>query len=135
MISLKECAEIAGLKAKEMILGVGLTKKHIRMLSSYLLTDDRGAAEVCGIIVADLRGYLDLGALRKSADLLIVLRLFLSQNPVTRRIEPFHFRWSGTAVDSLSRGIAYRGQSLNGASPVRRSGTPSQRASWPSNTS
>jgi hypothetical protein len=39
------------------------------------------------MIVADIRAALDLGALNRAADLLVVLRLFLSDHPEARRCQ------------------------------------------------
>lgn len=94
MISLNECAAIAGLRPRELVLGVAVSERHHRMLSNYLLNVKRGAAVVCAIIVADMRGYRDLGALQKSADLLIVLRLFLSKHRLEPRAALRRFTWA-----------------------------------------
>jgi hypothetical protein len=40
------------------------------------------------MIVSDLRGFLDLGAHDRAHDLLLVLRLFLSEHPGARRAPP-----------------------------------------------
>jgi hypothetical protein len=48
--------------------------------------------ERAGRKAIDLRIFLDLGASRRAADLLIVLRLFLSDYPDARRVSP---RWDG----------------------------------------
>lgn len=79
MISVTQCAALAGLAPNEMFLGVTPSAKHYSLLSSYLLNLKRGPVVVRTIIVADLRSFLDLGASRRAADLLIVLRLFLSE--------------------------------------------------------
>lgn len=81
MISLTQCMATAGLAPNEAILGVGHCPRHRSLLASYLLHLDRGPGAVRKMIVADLRSFLDLGALRRAADLLVVLRLFLSEQP------------------------------------------------------
>ena len=53
---------------------------------------DGAKAAVREIIVADLRIFLDLGATQRAANLLIVLRLFLSNYPDARLVSP---RWEG----------------------------------------
>ena len=52
----------------------------------------RRSARSREIIVADLRIFLDLGVSQRAADLLIVLRLFLSDYPDARCVSP---RWEG----------------------------------------
>jgi hypothetical protein len=84
MISLKQCAEFAGLAADEAYVCAAPSLRHRALLASYLLNLHRGAAEVRQLIVADLRGYLDLGASQGAADAMAVLRLFLSEYPEGR---------------------------------------------------
>lgn len=84
MISFAQCAAFAGLASNEMVLGVTPAVKHDRLLSSYLANLGRGAIAVRDMIVADLRAYLDLGAMQRAADQLIVLRRFLSSYPEAR---------------------------------------------------
>ncbi len=78
MISVTRCSDIAGLTADEIILGVEACDRHRRLLCGYLLNMRRGMRAVRNMIVGDLRRYLDLGAEARAADLLVVLRLFLS---------------------------------------------------------
>lgn len=85
MITLAQCAAFSGLASHEMILGAVPSTKHHTLLSSYLLSLHRGAAAVREMIVSDLRGFLDLGAIHRAADLLVVLRLFLFDCPEARR--------------------------------------------------
>ena len=92
MITLTQCAAFAGLTANEFVLGVSPSAKHQLLLSSYLVHLGRGQAAVREIIVADLRIFLDLGVSQRAADLLIVLRLFLSDYPDARCVSP---RWEG----------------------------------------
>ncbi len=51
---------------------------HRSLLCGYLLNMHRGVREVRNMIIADLRRYIDLGAEARAADLLAVLKLFLS---------------------------------------------------------
>ena len=81
MISLRACAAISGLSSDEQILGAAPTGRHRQLLSSYLLNLTRGPAAVREMIVDDLRRFHELGALHYAADLLLVLRLFLTEYP------------------------------------------------------
>jgi hypothetical protein len=72
---------VAGLASNETILGVDPCAKHHSLLASYLFNFERGPAAVRNMIIADLRSFLELGASRRAADLLIVLRLFFSKHP------------------------------------------------------
>jgi hypothetical protein len=81
MITVTQCAALAGLASNEMVLGVTPSARHHSLLASYLLNLGRGPVAVRTMIVADLRAFLDLGAARRAADLLIVLRFFLSKHP------------------------------------------------------
>lgn len=77
LTSLERCREIAGLSSREMMIGVVPTKKHDDMLSKYLGAR-RSFRLVSMTIVADLRAALAAGAARDAADLIVVLRRFLS---------------------------------------------------------
>jgi len=55
--------------------------KHSRLLASYLLNLERGAATVRDMIVVDVYDLLELGAMRQAADLCVVLGCFLSDYP------------------------------------------------------
>ncbi len=85
MITVSECAAFAGLASNELVLGAVPSTRHHSLLSSYLLNIGRGPRAVRDMIVADMRGFLDLGVSRRAADLLIVLRIFLSDYPEARR--------------------------------------------------
>lgn len=78
-ITLAQCAALSGLHSHEMLLGVSQTAMHDSLHASYLLHDERGWQAVRDMIVADIRASLDLGASKQAADLLIVLRRFLSE--------------------------------------------------------
>ncbi len=87
MISITRAAKIVGLKSNESILGVEPSEIHRRLLCGYLINAHRGMRTVRNMILADFRAYLDVGAQARAADLLIVLRLFLSEY---RRAEKPH---------------------------------------------
>ncbi len=87
MISVARCADIAGLSAGELILGIEPSDRHKWLLAGYLLNKHLGQHAVLKSIVADLRRYLDLGVPARAADLLIVLRLFLSETGYPARQE------------------------------------------------
>jgi hypothetical protein len=84
MITLTQCAVFAGLASDELIAGVSPSAKHRSLLLSYLLDSERGLVAVRVRIVADLRCFRELGALRPTADRLLVLRLFLTEFPGAR---------------------------------------------------
>jgi hypothetical protein len=84
MISVSECAAIAGLSSNELVLGAAPSAKHRSLLTSYLLNAHKGLDTVRGVIVADLRRFLDLGVPARAADLLIVLRMLLTLHPEAR---------------------------------------------------
>ena len=88
MTTFGQCAADAGLAPSELIVGVTPSRKHEALLSSYLLSLHRGPVAVREMIVSDLRRFLELGARNYAADLLVVLRLFLSQQPEARRASP-----------------------------------------------
>lgn len=84
MITFAQCAAFAGLFSNEMILGATPSGRHYSLLASYLLNLGRGPVAVRDMIVSDLRSFLNLGATQRAADLLIVLRIFLSEYPQAR---------------------------------------------------
>lgn len=78
-ITMAQCAALSGLGSNEMVLGVTPTAMHDSLHASYLLHPGRGWEAVRDMIVADIRASLDVGASKQAADLLIVLRRFLSE--------------------------------------------------------
>ncbi len=88
MICITQCAESSGLAPNEMILGVTPSSRHHSLFASYLLNKERSPAAIRDMIISDLRSFLDLGAKQRAADLLIVLRLFLSDYLQARRTAP-----------------------------------------------
>ncbi len=85
MITMEQCKIFSGLLSNEMVVGPVPSPKHRARLSGYLLNLKWGEATVREMIVADIRAALDLGALIRAADLLVVLRLFLSDQPEARK--------------------------------------------------
>ena len=90
MITLEECAEFAGLDSSELLTGSVLSAEHRSLLSSYLLNLKRGPSAVREMIVADIRIAIDLGASRRVADLILVLRMFLSKHLEARIVPRSH---------------------------------------------
>lgn len=71
--------------SNEVMSRVRPTQRHDTLLASYLLGLKHGPAVVRDLIVADLDGFLDLGATRRAADQLVVLHAFLTQYPEAAR--------------------------------------------------
>ena len=84
MITLKRCAKLAGLNPDAIVIGVAPEARHYTLLHSYRLNLHRGPAAVRRMIVSDLLSSLDIGAQACAADLLVVLRLFLSEQGLAR---------------------------------------------------
>jgi len=80
MRTLEETRSAAGLRSDEIIVGTTETEALRAMLASYLSHLWRGSDVVRDLIVADLRSALDLGVEDRAADLLLVLRLFLTNH-------------------------------------------------------
>jgi hypothetical protein len=85
MITIQECAEVAGLSPDELGLYVLPAARHKSLLASYLLSLRRGEKAVCRQIVADFWRLRDLGAKERAGDVFHVLRLFLSVHPRAKR--------------------------------------------------
>ncbi|TLG79181.1 polysaccharide deacetylase [Methylocystis sp. B8] len=75
---IERCAEMAGLRSYEIVLGVSPSDKHQRMLARYRRNLSVDAAR--RRLVADIRNAVKIGAPRRAADLLIVLRWLLSSD-------------------------------------------------------
>ena len=84
MITVEQCAEFSGLASNETVLGATPSAKHRALLSSYVLNLWRGPKTVRKMIVAHIRNWLDLGMVKEAADLVVVLRQFLSDYPEAR---------------------------------------------------
>lgn len=108
MITLEECAEFAGLETNELFTGAVLTAKHRSLLSSYLLNLKRGPVGVRKMIVADVRTAIDLGASKHAADLILVLRMFLSKHPEARIQRMFNKKHAAYTTYRLNRDYRVR---------------------------
>jgi hypothetical protein len=84
LITFTQCAALAGLCSKKIVLGVTPSTAHDSLFSSYLVNLWRGPKIVRDMIVADICWSVDFGASKRAADLLIVLRRFLSDYPGAR---------------------------------------------------
>ena len=87
VITMEQCRVFSGLVSNEIVMGPVPSPRHLARLSGYLLNLKWGQATVREMIVADIRAALDLGALNRAADLLVVLRIFLSEYPEARRCD------------------------------------------------
>jgi hypothetical protein len=74
-----------GPMSEETTHAVTPSRRHDALLASYLLGLRHGPAAVRDLIVADLDGFLDLGAERRAADQLVVLHAFLARYPEAAR--------------------------------------------------
>ena len=81
MTTLEDVRSATGLCPDEMIVGVTETEMHRAVLASYLSNLWRGPEVVRDLMLADIRSALDLGVAERAADLLLVLRRFLSMHP------------------------------------------------------
>jgi hypothetical protein len=81
MLSIEQCAHFAGLAPDELRLCAVPAARHRSLLQSYLANLKRGSEAVSKMIVSDFWLFRDLGAQEKAADVLLVLRLFLSAYP------------------------------------------------------
>jgi hypothetical protein len=79
-ITIDQCAALSGLAPHEILVGVTPTAAHDYLYSSYLLHHSGDGEALRDVIVADIRAALDLGESKQAADLLIVLRRFLSEH-------------------------------------------------------
>ncbi|MGD9539858.1 polysaccharide deacetylase [Methylocystis sp.] len=76
LMPIGRCAEMAGLRSHELVLGVSPSDKHQHMLALYRRAVSLDAAR--GLVVAEIRSAVKIGAARRAADLLIVLRWLLA---------------------------------------------------------
>jgi hypothetical protein len=76
LMPIGRCAEMAGLRSHELVLGVSPSDKHHHMLARYRRAVSLDTAR--GRVVADIRSAVKIGAARRAADLLIVLRWLLA---------------------------------------------------------
>jgi len=68
------------LASNEISLSASVTPMHRTLLASYRMNAHRGENSARDLIVSDLRNFLDLGALERATDLLIVLALFIRES-------------------------------------------------------
>jgi hypothetical protein len=80
MRTLEETRSATGLRWEEIIVGATETEALRATLKSYLSNSWRGSEVVRDLIVADIRTALDLGVQERAGDLLLVLRLFLTDH-------------------------------------------------------
>lgn len=80
MRTLEETRAATGLSSEEIIVGAAETEALRATLRSYLSNLWRGSEVVRELIVCDLRTALDLGVQDRAANLLLVLRLFLTNH-------------------------------------------------------
>jgi len=81
MITMAECANFVGLAPDELLLCAIPSTRHKSLLKSYLFNLKRGEKAVCCLIIGDFWRLMELGAEERAADVLHVLRLFLSDHP------------------------------------------------------
>lgn len=67
------------LASNELALTAAVTARHRNLLASYRMNAHRGEKDASERILADLRQFIDLGALDRATDLLIVLALYLRE--------------------------------------------------------
>jgi hypothetical protein len=89
-ITIDQCAAFSGLGPHEMFLGVTATARHNYIYAGYLLHHAGNRAALRDMMVADIRAAIDLGALIQAADVLIVLRRFLSEHLGLLVLVPSH---------------------------------------------
>jgi len=87
-IATGHCAVLCARNPDEIMVGVSPGPMHVSLLASYLLLHERGWEAIRNMIVADIRGTLDLGALKRAADLLIVSRMSLFDHPESKIPQP-----------------------------------------------
>jgi len=81
MITMQQCADVAGVALDELALWAIPSSRHKALLRSYLFNLERGERAVCCMMVGDFWRLKELGAEESAADVFHVLRLFLSAYP------------------------------------------------------
>jgi hypothetical protein len=81
MLTLAQCAAATGFATNDFFLGVTPSCRHRSLLDGYLANMGRGPEAIRDMMIADLRRWTQLGANARAADLLVVLRQFLSEYP------------------------------------------------------
>jgi hypothetical protein len=103
------------LASNELALTDAVTARHRRLLTSYRMNALRGEKDASERILQDLRQFIDLGALDRATDLLIVLALYLREaGRRERRLDLATSRQRDAIC--LQR---WRGLSRNGNVPAR----------------
>lgn len=67
------------LAADSISLSASVTPAHRTLLVSYRMNAQRGEESARNLILRDMRNFMDLGALDRATDLLIVLALFMRE--------------------------------------------------------
>jgi hypothetical protein len=122
MITLTRCAKLVKLDLDALVVGLAPNARHHALLKSYLFNAHRGHAKLLGMMIRDLRGCLDIGADRCAADLVIVLRLFLSRRHEIVRAS------RRQAVIGVGRGVSCH-RPTPAAARRQRAATPLETAS------
>ncbi len=65
--------------SNEITLTASVTPMHRALLASYRMNAHHGEESARHLILSDLRGFLDLGAIERATDLMIVLALFMKE--------------------------------------------------------
>jgi hypothetical protein len=103
------------LASNELALKAPVTARHRNLLASYRMNAHRGEKDASERILQDLRQFVDLGALDRATDLLIVLALYMREaGRHERRLDLATSRQRDAIC--LQR---WRGLSRNGHVPAR----------------
>ncbi|QGM98189.1 hypothetical protein [Methylocystis parvus] len=118
------------LASNEIVLSAAVTPMHRSLLASYRMNAHRGENSARDLIVRDLRSFLDLGALDRATDLLIVLALFTRETTRCERRLTFATRrqrdaiafqrWRGAARAHYAVGKTRSADGPNGKTPNLR---------------
>lgn len=123
LITVSQCADLSGLRPQELVLGAVPSLIHQSLHDSYLLHRRRGWGFVCDLIVADIRGALDLGAKKLAADLLVVLRrLLFERRAEARRRETLASRPTMESAVSLIERLSAMRVEPGRPRPLRKDG-------------
>jgi hypothetical protein len=146
-IAIEHCAALYGLDSNEFMKDVTPNAMHASLHASYLLLHKTGWTTVRDLIIADICAALDLGASKKAADLLLVLRMLLFEHPefaiaqqcrtslrkasAPRRLRR-HRRSRGNVVQRERIGLirAARVSSFRGCRPTGPDGSPVRATGW-----
>jgi hypothetical protein len=85
IVSLKECACRSGVALNDMVIGLSPSERHFSLLQSYLFGRPDDGSTLQDRIIEDMRDARNLGASRRAADLLLVLRIFMSMSAESSR--------------------------------------------------